>query len=809
MKRLFYIFFCIFLFQTANAIGATKLLRMNKLDSNDLTQIFFTCDTLPEYHHQVFGKRINLFFSNTTIDNAFSLLEGGDTIVKNLIDTRDNTTILSFFLRYPPQKVDISTTGEDKLVLEILAGNEYSRVYRDFTQKFGGLSVVQDDRMDYTNPLASSPYIHDWSSFFSRYLAPVDIPVPVTYTLPEFPIYASFPSNDTEKHLFSTFPAEIIEAGRSEMWDEVLSSTLIAIGSEFNQDKKKILAFTYGESLLRKGDWKSAYKQFYLLADNYPAELIGFWAKYLLLYITAVYDDPFLAAYEADEFAKRVPAVSNLSAYLHLLRIETALATKEMEKMLQLLESPYVAIPDKIFDTVELRRADQLWASAKRVPAYAAYKSTDNLLLEKHSYSLNGYCDSLFRFKNFAGAAECYQQLNILVEEKNTRALVAYMGALSKLQTADKDKNLTELFIEIEDTYPGTEGAYRAALKKNDHRYLLDPKWLSQGIKYYHALGENSSWKDVNEEAFLKEAISYHLLNETENAIPILMKLIRDFRTGKLKTHSEALLITLLPGEIRRLIEEKQYLKALALAKQNKYYFERNWIKTDLFPELADAYLQANLNKEAEKSYLYLYDISPKNKKEDYFLPLIRSIFDQGKYYMVDDYATQYDYLYPEGKYKADILDLRLQALILLDKYDKAMALLPDPLPEDVKTRQFAASVYFYNNEFEKSRDILSAIDHRQLSTDDIFILAESFLRTEDYPGATPLFEELIEKDYRPEQCMYRLAEIANKNGDREKSLKYYEKIVEKGNDSLWTKYAERELRFIRLSESIQKGLDG
>jgi tetratricopeptide (TPR) repeat protein len=176
---------------------------------------------------------------------------------------------------------------------------------------------------------------------------------------------------------------------------------------------------------------------------------------------------------------------------------------------------------------------------------------------------------------------------------------------------------------------------------------------------------------------------------------------------------------------------------------------------------------------------------------------------------MVDDYAAQYDYLYPDGKYKADILDLRLQALILLNKYDKAMDLLPDPLPDDFKTKIFAASVYFYNSNFKKSRDILSPIDHKLLGNHDLFILAESFFRTEDYKSATPLFEELTEKEYRQEQSMYRLAEIANKEGDLEKSLKYYEKIVEKGGDSPWTKYAERELRFIRLSETIQKGLDG
>lgn len=800
--------FALILLFATSCFADSTLFRISRLDSSDLTQISLVFDTQPESRHQITGKRIDVFLSQTSIDSNFAFPEEDKEIVKYLIDTREETTILSFFLRYPPQKVTIEKLEEDKLILEILAGNEYSDVYRDFSQKFGGLSVVQDDRMDYTNPLVASPYTHNWKSFFEKYTTPVSITAPVRYTLPEFPVLSLFPDGPQAEKATDSIPPEALVAGQEQLWTEVQSSILSFIRTEYDVEAKKRLALTHGEAMLRMGDWEDAYRQFYLLEENYPDELVGFWSKYFLIYMTAEYNDPYLASLEADDFAQRVPVTSNLSSYVHLLRVETALSTGKTTQMRTLLQDPDVALPDNLLPVYELRRSDQLWTSKKYVPAYAAYRTIDRGLIESHPYSLNGYCDSLFRFKQYEDGAECYQKLGNYIENFDDSGLVSYRYALSKVLSGDHKDDLTGLFESVENTYPGTYAGFIAAIKKNDHRFLLSEKWMQNGVQYYRALAENAPWKDISEEAYLKEAIGYYLMDEPEKAIPVLMKLIRDFRKGGLRLHAEALLLRLLPEEIKRLIAAKMYIQALALAKQNRIYFERNWIDKSVFPKLADAFLNSNLNQEAQRAYMYLYDIAPPDQKEDYFLPLIKAIFDQGKYYQVDDYASQYSYLYPEGKHSFQILEMRLQALSLLGKYEKAMQLLPDPIPDDPELRNFAASIYFHNDNFQKTEELLSPLSTNILQDEELFMLAESFFHNQKNDQALPLYSSLIEKDFQPEQSMFRLAQIENRKGNREKSLKYYETIVEKGEDSLWSKYAERELRLMELSDSINNTLN-
>ena len=806
MRSLFYPILTILLLQTGLAMAAT-MERMNRLDRSDLTQIFVTFDKVPDYSHNLSGKRIDLLLAGTVEGSDFKLLPNDDVIAKSLLDHHEGTTILSIFLRYPPQKVNLTTAGEHQLLLEIAAGNEYSETYRDFSRKFGGFAVVRDERLDYTNPLRTSPYAGDWPSFYERYEPEVHITPPILYTLPAFPILGQFATVEEDGE--SALDKDLTEMGRLGDWATLQTELLARSATETDPEKKKQLALSYGEALLRAGNFIGAYKQFYLLKDTYPDELVGFWSNYLLIYAKAVNDDPFQAYIEAEAFARIVPATSSLSAFLHLLQIETSLATGDMTKLQELLIDEDVAIPDQLYKLVEMRQADYLAAMKKYVPAHVTYTTVAPELIASHPHSLAGKCDALFFLKKFADAADCYETLQPLVQDTEQSALIAFRHAHAQLKGSRQEEDLTKIFGAVEDTYPGTRGSFLAAMKKNDHRYMLDKGWAEQAVKYYKALADNSSWKDVSEECYFKLALTYYLQGKAEEAIPVLMKIRREFRTGNLQRETDALLLSALPQEIQRLIANGQHIEALVLAKQNRAYFERGWIKSEIFPDIAEAYQKSNLNKDAERSYLYLYDIAEDEKKEEYFLPLIQAIFDQKKFSMVDDYGAQYAYLYPEGRYTAEILYLRLQALAMLGKYDKAMSLLPEPLPESSMMRRFAASIAFNNNDFTKCLTILSDLERALLTDQELLMLAESAFQSTAYPLARELFANLLEKDYHGEQAMYRLAEIARAEGDGKTSRDYFTRLVETGKDSLWVKYAERELRYLDITRSIDKAIEG
>ena len=78
----------------------------------------------------------------------------------------------------------------------------------------------------------------------------------------------------------------------NNLWDELADKLLKLI--ETTQDKgiKKQLALTYGEVLSRSGNFEDAYRQLYLLKEQYGDELLGTYANYLLFQLRSVHENP-------------------------------------------------------------------------------------------------------------------------------------------------------------------------------------------------------------------------------------------------------------------------------------------------------------------------------------------------------------------------------------------------------------------------------------------------------------------------------------------------------------------------------------
>ncbi len=140
-------------------------------------------------------------------------------------------------------------------------------------------------------------------------------------------------------------------------------------------------------------------------------------------------------------------------------------------------------------------------------------------------------------------------------------------------------------------------------------------------------LPKQANSRPIREEALFKQALVHAILGETMTSIQLLQQYLREFLTGDVRISAQALLIDLLPGEIKRLVDNQEYMQALVLAKKNKDLFQNKWIDSKFLVDIAEAYNRIGIYDEAQKLYLYLIGIMPVDQKEAIFSPYDSSNF--------------------------------------------------------------------------------------------------------------------------------------------------------------------------------------
>lgn len=695
------------------------------------------------------------------------------------------------------------------MVLDILPGNSFTRAYTEVSDQFEGVTIEERSTLDYANPLIASPYAHDWKTFFTKYEAPLDIKVEVKYTLPEFPV-ANLILHGKD---FTTdlFPEDTKSLAEQELWGILLLSVQELLLTKTDEQTKKLLALTYGELLFRNGDFTGAYKQLYLLDQKYPNDQVGLYAKYLLALLRATYEDPFVADVILKDLSEQIHPKSLLTPYFFISKIELALATQQLGYMKELLDQDSVGFPPPLDKIRELRYTDYFFSTKQSIKAFVGYQLLeDTALISSHPFSLNGYCSTLYDQKQYETASQCYDSLLDNTKDDKSIGMISFRKAMADL----KFKPLTSVlndFSSIEDAFPGTDAGFKAALKKVDLMTITRDKWDDFSARYFRALAEKAVTKDTSEEAALKEAINFAIMEENEKSIELVMQYLRNYRSGKLTDTGEALLIDLLPGEIKRLVEQKEYVQAVVLARKNRRLFTNNWIDIKLLSDLALSFENLGIHEEAKRLYLYLIEILNQEQKEQYYYPLLRAIFKQGDFDLISDYATQYFFNYPQGKDTLAIKTLLLKALFAEKKYEEALNNLPNPIPDDLDFLKLLASIYYYTDRFpETANTLLPLWEENNLNqTLNIFMLADSLFHAERYQESKPIFIYLLQQDKTNQQIMYRLSKIEKRLNNQEGSLKYLNMLVETEEDSLWKTAAQKEIEFETFNEDFNKTRSG
>lgn len=777
------------------ASAGNVLSRINKISTQSTVELYCTFTRIPVYRSNIRGKRVDFILEDTILKPALSLFDTDDKIVKILSQSKNSNTILSFFFRYPPQKFDVVPDQENnKLTINILLGNPYSSALPEFSSKLSGLTILERTTKDFSNPLIASPYSADWRSFFKLYESKVRLSMPVQFTMLPFPaISLLLPDKEANRDLLDE---EFYTLAKQNLWNDILPLLLEKITKAKDLETQKKLALTYGDVLSRDNNFVDAFKQFYLLAEEYKDEEIGIFAKYLLILLRARFEDPFIADFEMRNLDEAMTSSNPLTPYFLISQIETALATEQYVRMNELLARDDIAYPGDTAMIRDLRQADYWYGTGDLIKAYVGYQ-----LLEKHEllldkiFSLNGYCDTMYQQKQYQDASRCYTNLSGHIKNKAKLGMITYKKYLAELHYKTLE-NVVDFFASIENTYPGTKAGFRGALKKTDIRYLLLDDWSDDAALFYNAYAEKSITRASREEASFKEALVYRLNNENIKSIELIMDFLRNFRKGELHLSAQALLIELFPIVIKEYVENDQYIEALVLAKKNKNLFTRNWVDLSLLSELAVSYSSIGIYNDASKLYLYLITLSSEDKKEQYYLPLINASYEQGAYNIVEDYADQYSFRYPNGKYKSEILLLRIKSMLAEERYQEAIDLLPENIPATEDFSLLASTIYFHENDFEKVIEILDRpldIDKEKISRSN-FILAESFYQLNRFTKAANIFSTIPKESNHHDQAQYRTAELLKKEGKNEASLKIYEDLVETGKNPLWVKMAKKEL---------------
>ncbi len=787
------------------------LTAISKSYSSNNIQLFCSFTIIPNYTINTKEKRIDLVLAQTIAAADLILPVTDGKIVKILSQVDNKTTTISFFFRYPPQKVQaVLQPDTNKLVLDILLGNEFTATRPVLAEKLQGMSALQRQTKDFSNPLNTSPYPGNWQTFFKEYEAKILIEPKVQFSLVPFPAITLLPPEKEEN--IAILPSEIIEGAKLNLWHDLTALIVEQINQEKNGENKKKLILTYGDILLRAGNFKEAYKQLYPLSVQHSTEPIGLLAQYLVLRLQAESADFYLADIGLKNLAPLMANDNPATPFFLLTRIEAALASKQFERMDKLLKKDDISSSASLMSIKALRQADYWLATGDFIKAHTGYQLLkDSVILSEDFFSLNGYCGLLYQHKQFQQAADCYGRLIKITSPEAQKHLdiISFRLAMAKLHTtpgATHESDMINDFAEIATRYPDSEAGDRAWLKQIDLKLLTLKNWEKPAVIYYQELAETGPSRSIREEAAFKEALVYHLLDQKAKSMELLMTFLRDYRGGVLHDTGLALLIETLPELLKEYLNNGKHIEALVLAKQNRFLFVKNWIDISLLAELAEANRQLGFFNEASRMYSYLLDVSSQEDKAPYYLPLIKLVYEQGDFGLAEAYADQYSYHYPKGKDRIDILYLRLQSLMTQSKNDEALALFAKNNTEDIlKDQRFKllqASLFFHLSDYAQVKTIVEElkIDSADQQPEMLFMLAESCYQLGDTSQAEELFFSLQQDSLYKDQSLFRLAELAQQKGQTESALKLFSQLVETGNNPLWQNLARKELELNALS---------
>ncbi len=792
----------------SQARAAAVLQKITSTGEQARLQIFLRFSVLPEHSLETTGRRVDLFLEDTVQAADFVPLAGDARMIKMITRKKGTDLILSFYFRYPPQNVTVDVNRETaSLMLDILTGNPFSAMYPDLSTRLKGVTLLQRNEVDYTNPLQLSPFTGRWRALFKEYETPVIIRPAVRLSLPPFPLAA---------HLDPGAPAgkwlnpDLLKLAEKNKWKLLVREVRRQLETERDDDRRNRLLLTYGEVLVRAGEYEEPYQLLQQIRLTYPDTRLARFARLLFIYLQAEKEDAFLAFTELDSLVRDMGEDNPFAAYTTILQAELAIQTERYKEAGTLLRRDDIAYTGRAEFLRLLRQADSAYGQGRMIRALVAYMQLDRRsdIISSHPRSLANFSDTLYTHQRYGDAADRYQRLSDLLADRPGRDLVLFRLAMSRLKNGTPQRPVITLLLQIQNAYPGTEGAFRATMKQTDLQYLAGNLASREAIREYDQIAEKANRIELREEASVKEAVVYALAGDNQHAVTLAMQILRDFQSGRLRVTTQALIIERLPLVLKQLIRDGQYVRALVLAKQNRGYFIRGWLKTDLLYDLARAYTRLGVYDRAVRTYQYIFDVSDGARREKVYLPLLAALFEDGRYELVEDYADRFFFRYPRSPDLPRVFLYRIRALRRSGHLDMAARLLDrKDRPASDEIDLAAASIYADLGRWQDVIRILSRPGMAAVTAGGRhgYELAEAYFQTGRYDLARPIYERLQQEDDFRDLAMFRLARIDLEQGRKRQALNEFRQLAEKGKDPLWIKLAKEEIRILELEPEVRK----
>ena len=739
------------------------------------------------------------------VSKTVTPLPADDRLIKMLIKQEEQSTVISLFFRYKPQSINENARPEPaSLMLDIILGNEFTSMYPDLSDRLQGVTRLDRDNVDYTNPVNVSPYAADWLSFFRDYESAVSISPPMTFTLPPFPIYKAV---EDPMLVEEWLPETAGEPAAQGLWNQVQQILREHIGNQRDEHKRELLLFTYAESLVRAGEYENPHALLQQIIQRQPDTAMADLANFLFVYLRNRHEPDYPGFYELQKAIAPFAQTTPYAGYFTLLLGEAAMDMGRPDEAEKLFTRDDIAFHAGANAIRRMRLGDIRYIEDQKIKALVSYLQLDDDSDVIHEYpeSLSRFGDLLYMHKKYAQAVDAYAELSELLDQKPGHDLAMFRLILSRMRLGTPQRQTENALQQLREAFANTEGAYRATMKQTDLDYLNTSATNEEIINRYQHLGRVANTIALREEAYFKEALIYHLEGKKEESIQQCMRLLREFQSGNLRTEARALIIRQLEDVIADRVAEKRYTEALVLAQQNRDLFSRGWISKNMLYDLADAYTNLGFFDRAARTYQYLFDVSSGAEQEQVYLPLLESLYFDGQYKTIEDYADRFGFRYPQSSLRAPIFLLHLKALVAQGKEKQAAALLDEEnRPTSDEIESYAVQV---NYKLDRWPEVIQGLTETSLSsqveTDRkmALMLAEAYYQN-GQPQAAEIFYLLaVDGEEKNDQAGFRLAQIAAADGRREEALKLLREIAEKGISPLWQKLAEEEIAIMQLGK--------
>ncbi|PIE58470.1 MAG: hypothetical protein CSA33_03350 [Desulfobulbus propionicus] len=791
------------LHQVGTCLAAHRIQSLHRTDETASLQLYLRFNTLPEYELVQNGKRIDLILHDTLTNPSMEAIPPDDRLIKMLIKEETEKTILTLFFRYSPQSVTKNTRADPaSLMLDILLGNEFSALYPDLSQKLHGITQLDRESIDYTNPVNISPYASDWPTFFQKYETPVVLSLPATYTLPPFPLATTLDGSMLREEWL---PDAIMQLTDQGQWELAMYQLGERIAAEHDAFKRELLLFTYTEVMVRTGAYKRPHALLQELIQRHPDTLMADMANFLFVYLRTLHEKDYLVFFELQKAVAPLAQKTPYNSWFTLLLAELALDIGKLGTAETFLNRDDIAFHAKANAIRRMRLGDAWYLQDEDIKALVSYLQVEEKydIIDTYPDSLNRFCDLLYTHGEYEKAQHLYKRLLAMLEGKPDKELGLFRLIISRMHAgAPKHQTTTELH-QLREAFPDTEGAYRATMKQADMDYQDKTIPAQEAIDIYQHLRLVANTIALREEATFKIALVHHLEGEKEKSIRQCMLLLREFQSGSLKTEAQALIIQMLEDVLADMVAGQRYIEALVLAQQNRTLFARGWLSGNMLYDLAKAYNHVGFFDRAARTYQYLFDVSSGTQQEQIYLPLMKSLYFDGQYKTMEDYADRFSFRYPKSTLRAPVFLLQLKAMAAQGKTEQAARLLDqEHRPTSEEIEEFAVKTYY---ELQRWPEVILHLTEKALSSqvetdqEKALMLAEAYYQNGQPEAAQLFFHFVVDGNEENDQARFRLAQIAQAENRKEEALKLFGEIAEKGNNPLWKKLAQEEIAIMNL----------